>query len=565
MNMSFLKSGKKIAVLLMTVTIVFCCLFTAACKPREQVDEPIPSIPLDPEKTQIYFQVFNGGYGYRWAVNAALAYNETDDKFQIIVSANKDEYYVIKAGFEAGTQDIDIFLNSADYPEAAAKGWFEDLTDVYDSHPDGADKPALKDKIPAKDRDFLDSVFKKEGKYYGIPFCEGINGFVYDHDVFLNNCLLIGENGQLITSPAAKLSAGRDGVEGTFDDGHPRNIQEYELMLNAIIGANMSPYLWTNQFNYYLNPLYDELHAEYDGPDAFNLQYTFQGTYTKPSTGTQTVIDKEHGYLAFAQEGKLEALKFIQNYLGKTVYYHDACARSTSHTDAQQIFVYSAASPGAGGNKQAAFLYEGNWWENEARAKFNSLAQQGRSDYAYGKRDYRFMMLPKINAYEADKGYCVSTMDMMNIFAKKQTDSEKATAAERAAAIVRFLSFLMSDEQLRASTVEAGFFRPFAYSLTPSDKEAMSKFALNCFDLYNAGNVTLLREPLQYQSSETSYIAYGKGASKWSKNSSFARPIDSLMQNKNNGVAPSDAQTYYNEIQTYNQNNWGSVLTALNG
>lgn len=52
----------------------------AGCKPR------VPSGQvIDPNKTQIYFSVFNGGYGNQWAVDAAEKYNATDAEYEIIV------------------------------------------------------------------------------------------------------------------------------------------------------------------------------------------------------------------------------------------------------------------------------------------------------------------------------------------------------------------------------------------------------------------------------------------------------------------------------------------------
>ena len=535
------------AALLLTAV---CGLF-AGCKPPDG-----NKIIIDKTKKQIYFQVFNGGFGSEWAFRAALAFNETDAAYQVVPAANKDEYYVIHAGFEAGTQANDIFLNVPDFREGFAKGWFEDLTDVYNSRPDGEDKPMLKDKIFEKDRAYVDSYFKVGGGYYGVPFSEGISGFIYDHGVFLEKGLLIGESGSLITSPSATLSAGRDGQKGTFDDGHPVNLQEYELMLSKILGANMSPFLWTSQFGYYINPLFETLHAEYDGLEAYNLQYNFEGTYTKPSTGVQTPINKTNGYLAFAQEGKLEALKFVSNYLGQTIYYHDAVARSTSHTDAQQIFVYSAAEQ-TSVNKQAAFLYEGNWWENEARARFNSLAERGRTDYAYGTRDYRMMMLPRLNTYQEDKGYFLDSIENMCIFAKKQADPDKA------AAVKRFISFLCSDKQLSESTALAGFLRPFNYSISPADDAVMTKFGKNCFELRRADNVAIMRSRQREQTSDVAYAAYGAGAARWTSGG-MTQPVTVLTQNKNTGLAPVSAQTYYNGIQTHNQAVWPDFLAAAN-
>ena len=81
---------------------------------------------VDKNKKQISFSVFNGGYGYAWAVDAAREWNETNDEYQVIVVPNKDEWYTFASNLEAGTCKFDIMLNT---PTAAeyAKGWLENL------------------------------------------------------------------------------------------------------------------------------------------------------------------------------------------------------------------------------------------------------------------------------------------------------------------------------------------------------------------------------------------------------------------------------------------------------
>ena len=182
----------------------------------------------------ILFSVFNGGFGTDWATHAAEEFNKTEEKYKVQIVPNDDEWYAIEAGFESGTAEYDIYLNSIDFIEANSRGWLEDLTDVYNSRPDGEDSDTVYEKVKDRDKDYVDTVHKYEGKYYTIPFQDGFMGFIYDHDIFLKNGFLIGRNGTPITSREQPLSLGRDGKEDTFDDGHPSNIAEYELMINKI-------------------------------------------------------------------------------------------------------------------------------------------------------------------------------------------------------------------------------------------------------------------------------------------------------------------------------------------
>lgn len=523
----------------------------AGCKPR------VPSGQVvDPNKTQIYFSVFNGGYGNQWAVDAAEKYNATDAEYEIIVRPNKDEWYTVNAALEAGTSTVDIYLNTPDFFLGEARGWFEDLSDVYNAVPEGEDE-SIKDKIRDRDAEYFESVYNMDGKYYGLPFVDSFSGFVYDHEIFLEKGYLIGRDGNCIASPDQPLSLGRDGEEGTFDDGHPKNMAEYDKMVEKI-SRDMKVYLWASKFPYYLNPLFESIVAEYNGEDAYFLNYTLSGTYTEPGTTTPITIKPEEGYEVYRMGGRLIAAEFFDNYLTDPEYAHpEAVSGGDSHTDAQRSFVYGNAFGGLAGT-QAAFLYEGTWWENEARANFNSLSSSGNADYTYGTRDYRMMMLPLFDDKQEENGFYGVNQDCMSIFVVKQTDEKKL------ASIKKFLITLYSDESLAHFTATTGGMLPFEYELGKEDLAGLTVFTQNNWEMYNSDNFHVLRPKLNDYLSRTAYNAAQSGDVKVAMTTSYFNNkvysyLTDVMQKGDGLTTIGTAQEYYDNAYTYYKNNWSKV------
>lgn len=502
-------------------------------------------------KQNILFSVFNGGYGTDWANYAAQKFNATQDKYQIKVIPSEDEWYAIEAGFKSGTLEYDIFLNSPDYKEAISLGWLEDLTDVYNSKPDG--NKTVYEKVKDRDKDYVDTVHKSEGKYYTIPFQDGFMGFVYDHDIFLENGFLIGKNGKPINSSSDELSVGRDGVANTFDDGHPANITEYELMLNKITQTNgMKAFLWSGLLSYYVTPLYSAIFAEYDGIENYKNSFSFTGNYSNPVTKENLTFTKATGYNTFKMQGRLEALKFMENYMDNPLYYHADSANQTTNDDVHQSYLYGNAY----GNNPSAFLYEGTWWENESRPKFNALASANRTDYAYGKRDYRYMMLPLMNSDQTENGYVLPVFDSMSIFVKKQSNAEKS------AVIKEFLSYLHTDEQMCYFTSTTGGVKPFDYQLSSNDLSKMSKFAKSCYDLYNSSSVNIIRTMAdKYRYSD--YYTMGVNISTTKLNGvEYHDPIQLMLRGE--GITQkATAQQIYDGAISYYSSEWANLLAKI--
>lgn len=513
-------------------------------------DNSIPTQIIDKNKKQIAFSVFNGGYGYEWAVRKANEWNATNEKYEVIVAPNKDEWYTFQANLEAGTCRYDIMQNA---PSASdyVLGYLENLTDVINSPAQG-ENVTLYEKT--KDQSRLEAVYSYNGEYFSIPFIDSVNGFVYDHEIFKEKCFLIGTNGKLISSPNAELSVGRDGKAGTYDDGQPTNMTEYKLMVDAIKNSGIYTYLWTGKFSYYTEPLFWQLFYDYAGRENVNNIFRgLDGSYTNPKTGETTNISVDNGYEVYEMAGYYEALKFIDDYLADPTYYHPSAAKySTSHTDAQKIFVYGNAFDGATADKQVAFLYEGNWWENEARANFNSLAGRGYTDYEFGTRDYRMMLPPALDEKGEYESIPHVTFSTLSICVKKQSDPEKL------AAIKDFLSYFYKNEVLNDIAVSSGGLIPFNTNMTETEYSKMTKFTANVQKMYN--------DPNSFLVNLNAYEVEMNGSAERKKfvvsadntgNNTTQYPIDFFL--RGSGITTKgNATDIYNATREYVRTNWGS-------
>ena len=129
-------------------------------------------------------------------------------------------------------------------------------------------------------------------------------------------------------------------------------------------------------------------------------------------------------------------------------------------------------------------IVEGNWWENEARSVFNtpSVVNAGRG---YGKRDYRYMCLPKMEgAYGMDgngNGSVFSVLNSGAVLVPKV--GESAAEQEKLAQIKDFLAYMLTDENLAKFTQETGIINAYDYELSNEQLNSLSYFSKNMYSM----------------------------------------------------------------------------------
>lgn len=474
---------------------------------------------LDANKKTIEIMVTNQGIGIEWANKIAKKYNATSVEYQILPRGSLWYPTQIVADIKSGSPTYGAYISSeASFFKSIQDGIFEDLSDLLDRKPDGENGSTVRGKMNIKN---WETIASNNGSgVYMLPVHESWMGFIYDHELFLENnwltraavsekenveeqgivCEIEGSNlifksSERITNYETGdtiLSAGKDGKYGTYDDGQPETVVQFDAMVKNIYNTTV-PFIFSGQFSGYLNLFTTSLFAQYSGVEDFEsyFAYNTNGKAVKMNDGSSKVIDIDNGRQVYEMEGLYKGIEYLYEYFGTDKYIHEGSRGSSlSHTQAQQYFITGYRGTIAN-NPESAMLFDGTWWENEAKVILNELGQS-TPDRGFGKRDYRYMLTPNIpNQYGIDgegHGTIYPVQGTGVVTVPKTADKAKL------AAIKDFLALMLSDECMQESMVETGLPWPYKYSITNENREKISKFALNSYNLYSdTENVEMVR------------------------------------------------------------------------
>lgn len=430
-------------------------------------------------KIRIDVSLYSGGYGTDWFIELADKFNSSQDKYYINkLPDNKTDIYSISQKIIAGIIEADIFIvNSSDIGSLINNDKLIDLTEIYGMKHEGEDT-TVKDKI--YDYNFYYDSYSKDGRLYALPYTDGISGIIYDHDLFEKKGLLLRDN-----STESGLTKGRDGLEGTYDDGLPVTYEEFKNLVERIKYMQMIPFVVSDSIETGLTePIAETIWAQYDGITNYKISFSYNGTYVMPSTGAQTEITPETGYKLFSEglmEGRLKSATFFKEMLLDSDNTYNRSGMS--HTDAQGVFLTSHAT------KRIAMLLDGAWWENEAKPSFAADARNTGEQWAYGNRDFRMMPLPSFEGESKEssgKNYFCSYGEG-SVFALKQDDKEKE------AGIIEFLKEYTKDENLRNFTKSSGAKLPFIYDYSDEDIKHFTPFTKNMLEIMSSPSTQIIR------------------------------------------------------------------------
>ena len=506
----------------------------------------------DDKRPSIYVSVFNGGYGREYIDTIVSDYNKEhpENKYKIAVRSSKDEFTTVLSNLQAGTASYDMFYTNSHAYKLINARLLEDITDVWNSKPDGSDRTIAEMMIGKED--YQKAYSDKAGNLYAVPLQESIRGFVYDHEMFVKYGLLFNEAGNFITSPTETLSKGKDGILGTYDDGHPITEAQWAAMVNKATAAFGYAFNYTGKFSNYLNDVYEMISAQYDGVDKYMMNWTFDGTYDfGDGRGSQT-ITLDNGYEVVKMKGNQKALEFMDTYLAckdtklgitNKYTYPSASANSYSHTDAQNDFISFTAQ-----NKKTkiAMLIEGDWWENESKTMFNALEAEKITDYAYRTHDYRFMTLPYFEG-QAENVNVYAIAENMYMGLKKQTDEEKKAICKD------FMVYSYQPKYIQNFTVVSGGVMPYDVELTPEQKAQLSPFVNNFLSIYRDHEHNKFINTMLYNN------MYDTGRGGLVTRSSNGEHYVVI-----NGLYYYSASDYMTKLTNNTAQNWASKLEAYN-
>ncbi|MDY2901213.1 MAG: hypothetical protein SOT09_04240 [Candidatus Borkfalkiaceae bacterium] len=471
-------------------------------------------------KKEIFVSLYDGGYGTDWFTPVKEEFEKDYPDYYVSVEKKKRTVAQIEQLIALG-QQADMYVSTvSDFHTLIYSDKLEDISDVLDMKVDGETR-TIGEKI--LDKELWKTIGSKDGKgLYMLPFEDGITGFNYDHQKFVEYGLMIEasaddvtraaltEQGIEYTETAGKLifkrsasetnynegdvilRAGKDGKFGTYDDGQPITMSEWNQMFLLLKGLGKAV-IYPGKILDYTTDIFNGVFAQYDGLDNWKLFNTYDGAYTFDGDSAPTKITMQNGYEVFGMTGIRKATEFMQTYLNNRDYAHESAFMSEeSNTDAQGKFVVGSAK----NSVDAPFtglMVEGIWWEKEAKPAFDGLTEDPRySDYKYGTRDYRIMLYPQMDGQKgADgngNGSVLATRAAGSCIVTKNDDADILEKTKI------LLAYTMKDEYLRYFTKTTGVVRAFDYELTSEDKASMTKYARNVWELYRDGeNVKFVR------------------------------------------------------------------------
>ena len=537
---------------------------------------------IDPNKTQIYVSVFNGGYGIDWAYEIKEQFEADHPEYQVMIEPTLDSD--LFAGATSLNYNVYFTTTKPTFKSIAANDLFADLSDIYDATLPGESAP-VKDKV--QNYDIVKEALGYPGKdgIFAMPYTQSIAGLVYDHDIFEDNI----DKGWLWTADVSEKSAveadgitcevqgdrlifksatvdthydegdvilrdGKDDVYGTYDDGQPETIEEWNQLCSLIkMNADRlaKPITFTDMHGYeYTLPVLNAMFIQYDGLDNYQLFHDYQGTYTNGNVTFPVTL--QDGYKVYDMVGLQKAFQF---------YYENICStnnnevvKDSDHLAAQSRFLlYHEIS------KQeyaAPMLVEGVWWENEARPTFEDLSAQD-SSYEYGKRDFRYMLLPKLDdgqiGIPGNPDGSVMVAQDCGLILVADKDGEDVVNMSK-----EFVKYTLKDENLAYFTQTTGVPRPYKYEMTDEQLASMTKFGRTAYEMVqDTENIAVVspflysaRSPLSF-STELGTWSFVTNIQEEAGMAKYSYPIE--MRSR-----VSDVQTYINGMKDYYSKNWAA-------
>lgn len=270
---------------------------------------------------------YEGGFGTAWLDEIAKEFASAYDCEVKVKKSYINGELIALLNDNSCNEDIVMALGTMD--NAQNMGFLVDLSDVYNSIPEGEDV-AIKDKM-------VQSVYNKlltdDGKIYQMNWANSVSSIVLNKTV----------------------------LDSIFPDGYeiPNTTDELIAFADAIKAKGVYPFSMSTSVGYW-----DYLHwtwwAQYDGYEKYTdyyygIYHTEDGQRVKDTTGQ--VLDNL---------GRLRALQVAETLLKKENGYMHAYADSMSWQESQIAFV----SQGYAGQDmtQCAMMVNGDWLQNEVQS-----------------------------------------------------------------------------------------------------------------------------------------------------------------------------------------------------
>lgn len=462
--------------------------------------------------TTITVEPFSGsGFGYEWLQDLGKEWSAINGKYVVDVkttSYNMSRYHLDE--IKSNTTTTDLYFGAEPYySEGFYRDYFEDLTDLLDKKPDGDGGLTVREKIIDFDgwkKSASKVIYSNDGSYsygselYMLPYTMTFAGMIFDYKDWLQNgyltyaavsdkeavesqgivCEVDGDKLKYVSSVSPLTFAvgeyittpGKDGKYGTYDDGQPITLKEFDTLIRKInakcVGEKNGKAIMYSSADEYVHNLTLALFAQYMGMDAYSAIAGFDshGAEIELYDGSKEVITWENGYKAYSAKGIKEVVEFTHKYFSDSAKTYYGTQETVQGAQGRYI-----TNP-----KSYKILIEGNWFETEAKPLFTK-------DNPYGTIDYRFLLLPEMEGQKGidgqGKGSFFAADESGAILIRKQQDSEKL------AAIKDFLLYVLKEESLTKTTMKTGLIQRYNYTLSNEQISQMTPFLKTCYNIFH--------------------------------------------------------------------------------
>jgi len=516
----------------------------------------------------LYVSNFNGGFGDSWLKKAISRFEKDNQNVSfesgkkgvhIEIQDNKTDAITLESTLKDSLSDV-FFAEGLYYYDYIAQNLLLDVSDIVEEKLTGyGETRSIADKMTSEQRSFYQTT---DGKYYGIPHYSGFSGLIYDVDLFDEDNLYFADgSSSFITSSSDKKSAGPDGISGTLDDGLPSTYDQFFQLCSHMAGdLGITPLIWNGQYsNTYLENLIYALMGDYEGLGNMMMNYTFSGIskniinpvnsdgeYTFADSARGVQIQPNNAYELYANAGRYEALNFLKKLVSKSDYYYNlSFSPSFLHTEAQLAYLESRPK-----GQPIAMLSDGCWWEEEADANIQQIADFYGEQYSRMNRHFGWMPLPKANQGKVgQKPTLVDTLNSLGFIKANATPSKIPLAK-------KFLQYVSTDESLREFTTTTNTLKALDYKLTNEDLAKLSPFGATIYEakcssdmVYPYSNVPMYIDNVSYFNMYESFASSVGGTLQ-------KRPIQYFRANQANSAAD-----YFNGMRTYRESVWSNTFS----
>lgn len=375
------------------------------------------------DSNSLKISVYLGGYGQVWINTLARQFEEENPGITVTIEANPDLASDIPNRLQNGSPDDLFFSHGINWEFLAVQGHIEPLDDLMQEEVENGVK--LIDKI---DPSLLQTA-SFNGKYYKLPWTNGVGGIVYNAKMFRENGWEVPETYEELVALADTIYNAKIKVDPT--DTKP----------NA---ATIKPFVWSQE-TYYWDYLVFDWWAQLNGTDFFDV-YTQVGSSElfNPTTN----------------QGHYKALEAWTNLVAKNPLYSVEDSVGKQYMAAQMDFL----------NGYAAMIPNAQWLEMEMISNINPNIME-----------MRMMPAPFLADAKKDNegnpirvNYTVGAGDSI-IIPKKAPN--KALAKQ-------FLLFLAKDSSIATFTEKTnGVLLAMKYDTVNIEEEKLSEFSKSIIEI----------------------------------------------------------------------------------